>query len=99
MATTVPLNKIKVLLLENIHTEAETYFMEQGFDVTRLSHALREDELIEQASDVHLIGVRAKTQLTQRYLESARNLWGIGLDDIIVFCFNVICPKNSSAII
>ena len=78
MATTVPLNKIKVLLLENIHTEAESYFVEQGFDVTRLSHALSEDELIEQASDVHLIGVRSKTQLTQRYLESARNLWGIG---------------------
>ena len=56
MATTVPLNKIKVLLLENIHSEAEAYFVDRGFDVTRLSHALSEEELIEKAVspfDVH----------------------------------------------
>lgn len=78
MITSVPLDQIKVLLLENIHPTAETYFRDQGFSVERLTHALSEDELIERASDVHLIGVRSKTQLTEKYLTSAQRLWGIG---------------------
>ena len=78
MATSIPLDQIKVLLLENIHPSAEAYFRKQGFNVTRLTHALSEEELIEQASDVHLIGVRSKTQLTERYLTHAKRLWGIG---------------------
>ena len=78
MTTSVPLDQIKVLLLENIHPTAENYFREQGFNVTRLKHALSEDELIEQASDVHLIGVRSKTHLTARFLKGAKRLWGIG---------------------
>ena len=78
MTTSVPLDQIKVLLLENIHPSAEAYFRDHGFNVTRLTHALSEAELIEQAADVHLIGVRSKTQLTARYLENAKRLWGIG---------------------
>ena len=78
MATSIPLDQIKVLLLENIHPSAEEYFKKQGFNVTRLAHALSEDQLIEQAKDVHLIGIRSKTHLTERFLRSTKHLWAIG---------------------
>lgn len=94
MTTSIPLNQIKVLLLENIHPSAEKYFKDQGFNVTRLGHALTEDELIEQASDVHLIGIRSKTHLTERFLKSAKHLWAIGCYCIGTNQVDLACASN-----
>src|SRR4051812_24188231 len=77
-ATSFPKQKIKVLLLENIHESAHEMFAADGFQVERLSTALPEDELIKRASDVHLLGIRSKTQVTAKVLAEAKRLLSVG---------------------
>ncbi|KIW09382.1 uncharacterized protein PV09_00277 [Verruconis gallopava] len=69
---------IKVLLLENVNKTGQDILREQGYQVEALKTSLKEDELIEKIRDVHVIGIRSKTKLTKRVLESAKNLIVIG---------------------
>ncbi len=46
--------------------------------VESIERALDEDELIERLDGVHLLGIRSKTQVTQRVLDAAPALTGIG---------------------
>ncbi len=69
---------MNVLLLEQIHPEAVELLRSRGFNVASLDRALDEDELIEAVADVHLLGIRSKTQVTQRVLDAAPNLLSIG---------------------
>ncbi|MGX7681986.1 phosphoglycerate dehydrogenase [Jatrophihabitans sp. DSM 45814] len=69
---------VRVLLLEQIHPDAVELLQSQGYDVTSLSHALDEDELIEAIADVQLLGIRSKTNVTDRVLAAAPNLLAIG---------------------
>lgn len=78
MAISYPKSRIKVLLMENIHIDAETYFLEEGYQVERLSHSLPEDELCERIKDVSIIGIRSKTQLTQKVIDHAQRLMAVG---------------------
>ncbi len=73
-----PKNRIKVLLLENIHPRAKELFGEQGFTVEMVKGALDEDELAERIRDVSVLGIRSKTQVTKRVLENANKLMCIG---------------------
>ncbi len=73
-----PKSKIKILLLENIHSVAEKMLKDEGFAVKTVSKALSESELIEQASDVHVLGIRSKTQITQKFLKRADKLMTLG---------------------
>jgi D-3-phosphoglycerate dehydrogenase len=66
------------LLLEQIHPDAEEILRSSGFEVSTLPRALDEDELIERIADVNLLGIRSKTQVTQRVLDAAPQLIGIG---------------------
>ncbi len=69
--TSYPKEKIKVLLLESIHTDAKATFAKYGYEnVTILSHALQEEELIEALKDVHMVGIRSKTQMTRKVIEA-----------------------------
>lgn len=77
-STSYPLHKIKVVLLENIHTDAVRAFERAGFTVEHHTRAYNDDELIAVASDAHIIGVRSKSHLTAKFLESANRLWAIG---------------------
>lgn len=77
-ATSYPKNKIKVLLLENIHETARSIFRSEGLDLEVLSGALSEQELIEKIADVHIVGLRSKTNITEPVLEAARRLLAIG---------------------
>jgi D-3-phosphoglycerate dehydrogenase / 2-oxoglutarate reductase len=70
--------KVRVLLLESIHPDAVARFEADGFLVESLRNALDEAELIERIEGVHLLGIRSKTQVTDRALAAARNLIGIG---------------------
>ncbi len=72
--------KLNVLLLEGIHPVAETALTGAGHTVRRIAGALKEDALIEQLEGVHLLGIRSKTNVTQKVLESAqaRSLMSIG---------------------
>ncbi len=73
-----PKSRIKVLLLENVHPAAVKAFEDEGFKVEFVKGALDEDELCERIKDVSIIGIRSKTQITKRVLESANRLMAIG---------------------
>jgi D-3-phosphoglycerate dehydrogenase len=76
--TSFPKNEIKILLLENIHPSANELFGGEGFQIERVSGALKEDELVERIRDVHVLGLRSKTRVTARALDEARRLLAVG---------------------
>jgi D-3-phosphoglycerate dehydrogenase len=65
-------------LLEQIHPDAIELLQSRGFEVTSANRAFDEDELVEAIADVHLLGIRSKTQVTERVLAAAPNLLAIG---------------------
>ncbi|KAL2753927.1 hypothetical protein ACRALDRAFT_1049471 [Sodiomyces alcalophilus JCM 7366] len=69
---------IKILLLENVNQTGQDLLREQGYQVEALRTSLPEDQLIEKIRDVHVIGVRSKTKLTEKVLSEAKNLLVIG---------------------
>lgn len=84
-ATSYPKDKIKILLLENISDTAVQNFTRYGYtQVEKLTKALPEEELINKIKDVHLVGIRSKTQITGNVLKAAKKLQAIGC-----FCIGV----------
>ncbi len=73
-----PKNRIKVLLMENVHTAAFENLSEDGFSVELIKHSLPEEELIEKIKGVHVLGIRSKTQVTQKVLDAADKLLVVG---------------------
>lgn len=73
-----PKNRIKVLLLENVHTAAFDNLSEDGFSVELIKHSLSEEELLEKIKGVHVLGIRSKTQVTQTVLDAADKLLVVG---------------------
>ncbi|CAM1360390.1 phosphoserine phosphatase; phosphoglycerate dehydrogenase [Tenacibaculum sediminilitoris] len=69
-----PKNRIKILLLENVHSDAFTKLSGDGFSVETVSRSLSEDELIEKLKDIHVLGIRSKTQVTRKVIEAAEKL-------------------------
>lgn len=83
--TSYPKEKINILFLENISEAAANLFKEAGYtSVKRLSKALTEEALIKEIQDVHLLGIRSKTQVTGKVLQAAKKLQAIGC-----FCIGV----------
>jgi D-3-phosphoglycerate dehydrogenase len=83
--TSYPKDKIRILLLENISDTAVRLFREHGYtDIRKLHGALSEDELIPEIRNVHLLGIRSKTQVTAKVLAAAGKLQAIGC-----FCIGV----------
>ncbi|MBP9205055.1 MAG: phosphoglycerate dehydrogenase [Kofleriaceae bacterium] len=76
--TSFPKSEIKVLLLENIHPVARDLLAADGFAVELLPSALPEPELIQRMRDVHVLGIRSKTQVTAAALAEARRLLAVG---------------------
>ena len=69
-----PKNRIKILLLENVHTDAFKKLSTDGFSVETVSKSLSEEELIEKIKDVHVLGIRSKTNVTKKVIEAAERL-------------------------
>jgi len=69
-----PKNRIKILLLENVHPDAFTKLSTDGFSVETVSKSLSEDELIAKIKDVHVLGIRSKTNVTRKVIEAAERL-------------------------
>ncbi len=77
--TSYPKDKIKVLLLEGINDSAiETFKKSDYINVERLNTALSEDDLIDRLQDVHILGIRSKTQVTAKVIENAPKLMAVG---------------------
>ncbi|MFV0388459.1 MAG: phosphoglycerate dehydrogenase, partial [Pyrinomonadaceae bacterium] len=72
-------DKVNILLLENVSDSAVEEFKSNGYtNVSKLTNALSEDDLCEAISGVHIIGIRSKTQITERVLACAEKLLAIG---------------------
>ncbi|GAB3197901.1 D-3-phosphoglycerate dehydrogenase [Pontibacter aydingkolensis] len=78
MTISYPKNRIKVLLLENVHPNALELFGKEGYQIETVHGALSEDELCEQIRNVSILGIRSKTQVTAKVLEHANRLMTIG---------------------
>ena len=77
--TSYPKEKINILFLENISDAAVAHFKSAGYaSVRKLGGALSEEELMREVKDVHLLGIRSKTQITAKVLEAAKKLQAIG---------------------
>ena len=76
-------SKIKVLLLEDIHENAVRYFRENGYsDVEFLKEALSGEDLEKKLQQVHIIGIRSRTELRKSILNKAPKLFAVG-------CFSI----------
>ena len=69
---------LRALLLENLHPLATTILRADGAEVLARSGALDEDELISALDGVQLLGIRSKTQVSERVLAQATDLRAIG---------------------
>jgi len=90
-----PKNRIKILLLENVHPDAFDKLSKDGFTVETVSKSLSEDELIAKIKDVHVLGIRSKTKVTRKVIEAAEKLMVVG-----AFCIGTkqidldVCKEN-----
>ncbi|MEN8818777.1 MAG: phosphoglycerate dehydrogenase, partial [Polaribacter sp.] len=73
-----PKNRIKILLLENVHPDAFEKLSKDGFSVETVARSLSEDELIEKIKDVHVLGIRSKTKVTKKVIAAAEKLMTVG---------------------
>ncbi|MFP3341016.1 phosphoglycerate dehydrogenase [Vreelandella aquamarina] len=77
--TSLEKSKIKILLLEGVHQSAVDNFHNAGYEnIEQLPTSLDEEALIEKIRDVHFIGIRSRTQLTERVFEAAEKLVSVG---------------------
>ena len=73
-----PKNKIKVLLLEKIDTIAKSIFEKEGYEIETLDTSLNEKELSKKIKNISILGIRSKTVITKKVLQSANKLLSIG---------------------
>jgi D-3-phosphoglycerate dehydrogenase len=72
-------SETRFLLLEGVHQNAVDTIKNAGYDnIEYITHALDEDTLIEKIKGVRFVGIRSRTQLTERVIKAADRLAGIG---------------------
>ena len=77
--TSLEKSKIRILLLEGVHQSAIDTLNAAGYtNIEYLSHSLAEEELIEKIADAHFVGIRSRTQLTEKVFEAAKKLVAVG---------------------
>lgn len=77
--TSFPKEKINILLLEGVHPSAIQLFKDQGYkNIEAIKGSLTEKELLQRISQVHLLGIRSKTQVTPAVIAKADKMLGIG---------------------
>src|SRR3954466_14103355 len=69
---------MKALLLENISGVAASAFANSGYEVETVSAAMEESDLAPRMRDVAVLGVRSKTKVSNRVLDSAPDLLAVG---------------------
>jgi len=77
-AVSYPKNRLKVLLLENIHPEAAQAFEKEGYAVESPPGSLDEAELLQRMPEVSILGLRSKTRLTEPILAVSKRLLAAG---------------------
>jgi D-3-phosphoglycerate dehydrogenase len=98
--TSYPKEKINILLLENISEKAVNQIKASGYaNVRKLSGAISEEELIREIKEVHLLGIRSKTQITEKVLNAATKLQAIGCFCIGVNQVNLKAATNKGVVV
>ncbi len=83
--TSYPKDRINILFLENISDVAVAQFKKGGYgNVKKMNAAISEADLIKEIKNVHLLGIRSKTQISKNVLDAAMKLQAIGC-----FCIGV----------
>ena len=77
-ALSYPKSRMKVLLLENIHPDGIAKIEEEGYQVEVYPAGMTEEELCNAITDVSILGIRSKTQVTEKVLSHAKRLHAIG---------------------
>ena len=78
-STSFAKDRIKILLLEGIHESASVQLRAQGYsNLEQAKTALQGDALSKALSDVHILGIRSRTQLTDAVLQQAPRLMAVG---------------------
>lgn len=77
--TSLDKGKIKILLLEGVHQSAVDTFHAQGYtNIEFHTGSLPEEELLERIADAHFLGIRSRTQLTEKVFAAAEKLVAVG---------------------
>ncbi|XKH01492.1 phosphoglycerate dehydrogenase [Marinobacter nauticus] len=77
--TSLEKSKIRILLLEGVHQSAIDTLNAAGYtNIEYLTHSLGEEELIEKIAEAHFIGIRSRTQLTDKVFAAAKKLVAVG---------------------
>ncbi|MFO7786476.1 MAG: phosphoglycerate dehydrogenase [Halospina sp.] len=77
--TSLDKSKIRFLLLEGVHQSAVDALNAAGYtNIEHISHSLPEEELLEKIKDAHFIGIRSRTQLTEKVFQHANKLVAVG---------------------
>jgi len=77
--TSLDKSKIRILLLEGVHQSALETFQKAGYtNIEYVKGSLPEEQLIEKIKDVHFIGIRSRTQLTEAVFSAAERLVAVG---------------------
>ena len=69
---------MRALLLENLHPLAASILTDAGIEVESQTGAMSEDELVAALERVDLLGIRSKTEVTERVLRARPELVAIG---------------------
>ncbi len=79
MTTSFPRDQIKILLAENISDTAVAAFRQAGYtNIVTLPGAPAPEQLQTLLADVHLVGIRSKTDLSAAALAAAPKLLAVG---------------------
>ncbi|PAU77798.1 D-3-phosphoglycerate dehydrogenase [Halovibrio salipaludis] len=77
--TSLDKSKIRFLLLEGVHQSAVETLNAAGYtNIEHISHSLPEEELLEKIKDAHFVGIRSRTQLTEKVFQHANKLVAVG---------------------
>ena len=94
-----PKSKINVLLLEKLDKSAEEKFKREGYNVEILEGSLDEGELIKKIKNISILGIRSKTVISKKVIDSAERLLSVGAFCIGTNQINLKhCSKNGIAV-
>jgi len=79
MKTSFPKENIKILLLEGVHPATIEMFNKAGYsNIETKTSAMDENELMNAIDDIHILGIRSKTNITQKVIDKSHKLLSIG---------------------
>lgn len=84
--------KTKILLVENIHPVAQERLEKDGYTVDMIKDSPSEKELIKMLANYHVLGIRSKTEVSDKVFKECPHLLAIG-----AFCIGTNQIKLESA--